>query len=96
MKKFAFISRHTPTPQQVEIAKDRGIELVHVGDRDAFGGNPLEGIGVEYTGVVCVHALIGVLALKRGLCVGVFENISRPGPDGKPQFTTGKFAIEEP
>ncbi len=31
MKKFAFVSRHVPTYSQMEIAKNKGIELVHVG-----------------------------------------------------------------
>ena len=93
--KFAWVSRHEPTPEQKHLAELAEIELVPVGDRDAWGPEPLDGIEVpEYRGVVCVHPLIAVGALKKGLRVGVFENISRPGPGGKPQFSCGRLRIE--
>lgn len=43
LKKFAFISRHVPTPKQHELAKEKGIELVHVGDVDGFHGDLMKG-----------------------------------------------------
>jgi hypothetical protein len=39
MKKFLFISRHEPTARQHELAAEKGIKLVHVGDVDAFEGD---------------------------------------------------------
>lgn len=36
MKRYAFVSRHVPTYSQIEVAKKKGVELVHVGDRDAW------------------------------------------------------------
>lgn len=38
--KMAFISRHTPTDRQTELAAEQGYELVHVGDCDAFSVDP--------------------------------------------------------
>lgn len=37
---FAFISRHKPTPEQVQLAAEQGIILHHVGDADAFTVTP--------------------------------------------------------
>jgi hypothetical protein len=39
MKKFLFVSRHEPTARQHELAAEKGIKLVHVGDVDAFEGD---------------------------------------------------------
>ena len=36
MMKFAFIARHQPTPEQLQLAQQQDIELVTVGDRDAL------------------------------------------------------------
>ena len=40
MKKFAFISRHMPTDEQINLAAKKDVELIHVGDRDAFSVGP--------------------------------------------------------
>jgi len=39
MKKYAFISRHLPTQEQINLAAEQGIILSHVGDVDAFAWN---------------------------------------------------------
>ncbi len=97
MERFAFVSRHAPTPDQIRVAGEQGIELSHVGDVDAFGqGDPILPVGVSlegFQGVIAVHPLIAVRAFALGLKVGSFQNISRPGPDGKPQFTCGKLVV---
>jgi len=95
MERFAFVSRHAPTQGQIELASRAGIELVHVGDRDAFRPIP-EAMDPEFQGIIGVHPLVAVKALKNDKKAGVFENISRPGPDGKPQFTVGRLVVVSP
>ena len=100
MERFALISRHSPTADQIRVAGEQNIELIHVGDVDAFGpGDPIVPQGVDlsgFQGAVAVHPLVAVRAFARGLKVGSFQNISRPGPDGKPQFTCGVFVVISP
>lgn len=81
--KFAFISRHTPTQDQVLMAQDKGIELVHVGDRDAFTVNPQE--FQDFEGVVVVHPAMAMRLCKL-FKIGVFENGNRAAEGEKPQF----------
>lgn len=92
MERFAFVSRHAPTPGQIELAGRAGIELVHVWDRDAFGPIP-EAADSQYQGIIGVHPMVVVQAMKNGKKIGVFENVSRPGPDGKPQFSVGRLVV---
>lgn len=86
MKKFAFISRHTPTPSQVAMAAEAGIELVSVGDMDAFTVccADVDEFG-HFDGVVVVHPAMA-LRLAPGYAVGVFENANRAPEGAKPQF----------
>jgi len=77
------------------LAGRAGVELVHVGDRDAFGVIP-EVSAPEFVGVVGVHPMVLIQALKNGKMAGVFENISRPGLDGKPQFSVGRLVVVSP
>ena len=83
---FAFISRHTPTREQLKMATDMGIELVHVGDADGFSVAPsyIHGLG-PFEGVVVVHPG-AALNLCQDFIVGVFENGTRPTEGGKPEF----------
>lgn len=88
---FAFISRHEPTAEQLALAADQGIALVHVGDADAFTLSPSfvyeMGNRHDHTfeGVVVVHPA-AALRLCSAFLVGIFKNGSRPGTDDKPQF----------
>ena len=95
MKKFAFISRHVPTSDQVAIAAAIGIELVHVGDRDAFAFSvsDAEKLREEFAGVVCVHPLIAMHCLLADLNVGVFENINRAEVGQPPQFKASRLVV---
>ena len=88
--RFAFISRHTPTHEQISLAEQQGIELIHIGDADAFtvSSSFVDEAGA-FDGVVVVHAA-AALRLCSSFLVGVFKNGTRPGPDEKPQF----FATE--
>lgn len=98
-KKFLFISRHTPTAEQITLAADANIELFHVGDMDAFSPslrNDLRKLAKEYQGVVCVHALIALEAHKMGLAVGVYQNSNRAPEGEKPSFLATALVVTEP
>ena len=91
MKHFAFISRHQPTPAQVEMAADQGINLIHIGDTDAFTVDEdwvmdqpaVKGWVDTIHGVVVVHPA-AAMRLCGDFQVGVFENANRAAP-GEPQ-----------
>lgn len=84
--KFAFISRHSPTEGQIALAAKEGIELIHVGDADAFTVSPawVDEHGA-FDGVVVVHPA-AALRLATTYLVGVFENANRAPVGEKPQF----------
>ena len=96
MKKFAFISRHTPTQEQHALAQAKGVELVTVGDRDAFSLHVYESFGDQYEGVVVVHPAAALRAYQQGVSVGIFENGQRSEEGGKPTFFAKNFHIYEP
>lgn len=88
---FAFISRHQPTEKQRELAGKEGIELVHVGDCDAFTitrewvleqrteATPY------FSGVIVVHPA-AALRLCEDFVIGVFENANRAEVGQPPAF----------
>lgn len=84
--KFAFISRHAPTEGQIELAANEDIELVPVGDADAFTVSPswVDDHGA-FDGVVVVHPA-AALRLASSYLVGIFENANRAAIGEKPQF----------
>lgn len=84
--KFAFISRHTPTDGQLQIAKEYGIDLTHIGDRDAFsvGVSTVDEAGA-FDGVIVVHPA-AAMRLARTFLIGVFENANRAPAGEPPQF----------
>ena len=84
--KFAFISRHKPTKEQIDLATAQGIELISIGDLDAFKITPAMIYEEEpYEGVIVVHPA-AALRLCSDFIIGIYENGNRPGPDGKPTF----------
>ena len=85
MKKFAFISRHDLTPRQLELAASEDIDLVPVGDRDAFTCS-LEEFMDDFDGVIVVHPALAAKAQGQGLALGVFENGNRAPEGEKPSF----------
>lgn len=91
-KKMAFISRHVPTKDQKVLAKIKGYDLIHIGDRDAFTVKPddpsLQGIDA----VAVVHPA-AALRLIQHFDVGVFENNSRMSENGVPTFSAGTLHI---
>jgi hypothetical protein len=95
LEKFAFISRHVPTDSQVRLALEKGIELIHVGDRDGFTINPKEFIDADFRGVVVVHAQAALTCFKYGFSIGVFNNINRAPLGEKPVFETTELFITE-
>jgi hypothetical protein len=86
MEKFAFITRHAPTAGQIAIAEQAGIELVPIGDRDAFSITvaDIEGAGV-FDGVIVVHPA-AAMRLASAFVIGVFENANRAAEGEKPSF----------
>lgn len=93
MNVFAFISRHEPTKEQLQMAFDQGILLDPIGDMDAFSVVPdhLKVFG-DYDGVVVVHPAMA-LRLIDFFDVGVFENEMRPELGGKPSFSPKKLHV---
>lgn len=86
MYKFAFISRHTPTQGQIDLAAERSITLEHIGDMDAFTITPNSVAEKgEFSGVVVVHPAAALRVSSRYL-VGVFENANRAPEGAPPQF----------
>lgn len=86
MERFAFISRHEPAPGQIEMADRWGVDLVHVGDADAFEVTPewVESFD-NFAGVIVVHPA-AALRLAKTHKVGVFMNANRAGPGEPPRF----------
>ena len=83
---FAFISRHRPTAEQSALAAEQGIDLVPIGDADAFSVTKefVDGNG-DFQGVVVVHPA-AALRLAPAFMVGVYENGHRPAEGDKPAF----------
>lgn len=92
MSKFAFISRHTPNQTQITLAASKGIELVYVGDRDAFQVRPYDQALAECEGVVVVHPA-AAMRLARYFLVGVFENANRAPEGERPSFEAVSFQV---
>ena len=94
MKNMIFISRHTPTVEQVALADAQGYRLVHVGDVDAFDGPAVAALigdapqcnGNYIDAVCCVHPAIAIAAIAAGKAVGIFENANRAAEGEKPSF----------
>jgi hypothetical protein len=91
--RFAFISRHTPTPAQFTLAEQQGIELIHIGDADAFTVSPswVYERGA-FEGVVIVHPA-AALRLAGTFLIGVFENANRAPEGAPPQFEAKSLHI---
>jgi len=92
MMKFAFISRHAPTSEQVALASEQGFTLHSIGDTDAFTvGNGFvheaaARLDITFEGVVVVHPA-AALRLCSEFLVGVFENANRAPEGAAPQFS---------
>lgn len=86
MKKFAFISRHTPTAEQVELAVAQEIELIPIGDLDGFTvtAEQVARHG-KFDGVAVVHAG-AALRLQFDYEILLFENGNRAPEGEKPSF----------
>ena len=91
MKKFAFISPHVPSVEQVALAAEKEIELVHVGDRDAFTLDPFE--FTPFRGVIVVHPAAALRALAVVEYIGIFENSNRAPEGDPPKFQASALHI---
>ena len=92
--KYAFISRHEPT-----------VELVSVGDRDAFTCDLFD--LVDYDGAVVVHPALALRLSAQDVNIGVYENQQRAAAGEKPTFhavalylytpgTIYKYTLDQP
>jgi regulator of RNase E activity RraA len=90
MKTFAFVSRHRPTQEQIEMALAQDIELVHIGDKEGFTVTK-DDIG-DCDGVVVVHGGMA-MRLKDDYAIGIFENEMRPQEGAAPQFKAKQLHI---
>ena len=94
MKRLAFISRHAPTQEQIDLAEKLGHKIVHVGDVDAFAPGFMSEVRGKIEGFDAIAAVHPNILLTQafgsyeesGLPCWVFENGSRPVENGKPQF----------
>lgn len=84
--KFAFISRHQPTKEQLSLAEEEGISIVPIGDTDAFTVGPefVDQVGA-FDGVIVVHPA-AALRLCSSFVIGIFENGNRAPEGERPQF----------
>lgn len=90
---FAFISRHSPTPGQISLAAEQGIELVPIGDMDAFTVLPKDvAAHGAFVGVVVVHPA-AALRLAGTFKVGIFENANRAPEGERPQFEAAALHV---
>lgn len=95
---FAFISRHKPTQEQVQLSNEKGITLYPIGDTDAFTVNNLfvhdaaVRLGVTFEGVIVVHPA-AALRLCSEFVVGIFENANRAPLGAPPQFSAKALHI---
>jgi hypothetical protein len=101
MDNFAFISRHTPTEDQIRLAAEQDINLVHIGDFDAFNVyadeviSAMRDAGYEVThGVVVVHPA-AAMRLAQYFDIAVFENGNRAAVGEKPEFFAKAFHVYE-
>jgi hypothetical protein len=104
--KMAFISRHSPTQSQKDLAQKAGYELIHVGDLDGFKFkvySPLvlkdgQTIGQDsshnFKAVAVVHAGLALKFIPH-VPVALFENQLRPVEGGEPTFQTTSMVIYE-
>lgn len=91
--KFAFISRHTPSAGQIQLAAEKEIELLAVGDCDGFTVSPAFVYEAgPFEGVVVVHPA-AALNLAPHFLVGVFENENRAAIGERPDFHAKSFKI---
>ncbi len=75
MSKYAFINGKCPTPDQLDVAKRAGIELVHVGGADQFTVSPgwVAARCPDAIGVV-VNTPMAALRLEHEYKIGVFQS----------------------
>jgi hypothetical protein len=90
---FAFITRHALTADQIRLADEAGIDLILVGDMDAFTVTPEEirALG-DFEGVVVVHPA-AAMRLAQHYLIGIFANGNRAAEGERPQFYAKNFHV---
>lgn len=96
MNVMVFVSRHVPSEKQIELAKEKGYSLIHIGDIDAFSITKemilKEVSNIEVSAVCVVHAA-AALRLQEHFKIGVFKNIMRSEEGSVPTFEPSKLFI---
>lgn len=100
-KQIAFVSRHAPTAEQYALAEKAGMELIHVGDCNAFSMEEVRKITKGYEYIAVAHVASAMLLLAgdnysnniddRTHVICVFENENRAPEGEKPQFFTRRM-----
>ncbi|MGA1712751.1 MAG: hypothetical protein ACO4CS_15815 [bacterium] len=94
-----FVTRHEPSADQCAIAGDKGFNLIHVGDVNAFDPkleSILKGMMQEHNAevVCCVHPMVAVVALDAGAKgIAIFENAMRAKEGEKPTFVPSALHV---
>lgn len=105
---IVFISRHSPTAEQIKLAQNRGYALTHVGDVDAFAPEAdlsdwieaicqrIEADGYSNAFTLCaVHPRISAVAYRNGMDLAFFENSTRSAEGQKPTFYASALHVME-
>jgi hypothetical protein len=96
MNVMVFVSRHTPSKKQIELAQEKGYKLVHIGDIDAFSITKemilKEVNNIEVSAVCVVHAA-AALRLQEYFKIGVFKNTMRAEEGKAPTFEASELFI---
>jgi hypothetical protein len=90
--KVAFISRHSPSDEQIKLAAQAGMALDHVGDADAFNATELYDKSGFYDYVCVVHPAAALFLMPHKGVI-VFKNESRSEPGQPPKFSTTEMHV---
>ena len=95
MKKMIFVSRHSPSGAQSDMAQEQGYDLLHVGDVNAFDVNAVRDLIAAHQpdAVACVHPVVALTAVSAGCAVGIFENANRAPEGAPPKFEAAALHI---
>jgi hypothetical protein len=94
MLKFAIFSKYAPTPEQINLAKAKGADLVSINrEFDGFKITPadVKPFG-SFDGVVVVHPAAAMQLCEEYL-IGIFQNRNDAGPGERRALTATSFRI---
>lgn len=94
MLKFAIFSRYAPSPEQIALAKAKGVDLVSINQEfNGFTVSPSDvGAYGQFDGVVVVHPA-AAMQLCEDYLIGVFQNRNDSAPGERRTLTATHFYI---